>query len=107
MERKAQEQTKKEAVFNPQNIIQETVSEESGSSLKTSSSFEDDSEHDINGDQKSNRTQPLIQENDMNMESGMAQINYKTSTAGLGKKQRIKTVESETEDAKSNTLDPA
>ena len=87
LERKPQEQAKKEAVFNPQNIIQETVSEESGSSLKTETSFEDDSEEHVNEDQQSNRTQPLfLKEKEVNLESGMAEINYKTSTAGIGKK---------------------
>ena len=84
---------KKEKDFNPQNIIQETVSEESGSSFKTNSSLQEDedSENEIN-DKESNKTFPIINENDINLESGMGAINYKTSTAGIGKGNRIKTV---------------
>ena len=93
-ERKAHEQVKKEKAFNPQNIIQETVSEESGSSLRTNSSLQEDSDDEIN-DKESNKTFPLIHENDINLESGMGEINYKTSTAGLGKGYRIKTVQSD------------
>ena len=93
-ERKAKEQVKKEKVFNPQTIIQETVSEESGSTFKTNSSLQEDSGDEIN-DKESNKTFPIIYENDINLESGMGEINYKTSTAGIGKGNRIKTVQSD------------
>ena len=40
------------------------------------------------------------------MDTGMAEINYKTSTVGLGKKHRIKTVESDIEQESQTNQQP-